>query len=545
MRQHSRTSIAAPALVSFVCLSLGAVTILGASPAVSPIQVSMQAEDRDGIRSQLVLQRAAYEVEIYGATALVALVQEFSNAGQEELTAKYGWTAEERHQPEFVSVEIAGAIRPLRLERPVRPASKTQPRRNTVARGNLSHLRTEKSDPKSGREPVQVLGETIAVEGEQSVWIRTAFRDRLSVDHGTLRLTLPPVREAATPGQEQRPTALPVSVTVNIHAPLLEPKSPSHDVLVAHEGDRTVVELVRQDGLEGRPFVLEFKVVEDDDANFSSFVEVETDGRRRVTATFTPPTAPRDDSVRPKQVLFILDTSGSMRGGKLDQALEALGSCLEKLQRDDRFNVVEFDTRFSLLNAQPLEASDGDRRRATQWLDALAPGGGTTLLPALNATMEQPSDAQRHRMIILITDGKLADEAKVLELLQEKLNQGRLFVVGIGPSPNRNAILRLADYGRGAATFAGGESELQAAVVELFDAISQPLAWDLHFDWGGAEVEEISPSRLPDLYANRPVKVLAWVRGELPSELRLRVTTMAGERDYAVRLPPRRHPDAR
>ncbi len=106
-------------------------------------------------------------------------------------------------------------------------------------------------------------------------------------------------------------------------------------------------------------------------------------------------------------------------------------------------------------------------------------------------------------------------------------------------------ILRLADYGRGAATFAGGEAELQAAVVELFDAISQPLAWDLHFDWGAAQVEEISPSRLPDLYANRPVMVLAWVRGDLPSELRLRVTTMAGERDYSVRLPPRRHSDAR
>ncbi len=147
-------------------------------------------------------------------------------------------------------------------------------------------------------------------------------------------------------------------------------------------------------------------------------------------------------------------------------------------------------------------------------------------------------------MIILITDGKLADEAKVLELLEQKLDEGRLFVVGIGPSPNRDAILRLADYGRGAATFAGGGNELQAAVVELFDAISQPLAWDLHFDWGGAEVEEISPSRLPDLYANRPVKVLAWVRGDLPSELRLRVTTMAGERDNAVRLPPRRDLDA-
>ncbi len=539
MRQHFRTSLAAPALVSYLCMSLGAVPILGAPAPESAIQVSLQAEDGEGVRSQLVLERGAYEIEIYGATALVALVQEFSNPGEEEVTAQYGWKAEERHQPEFVTVEIAGAIRPLRLESQAQPASTTPPRRNTVVRGSLSHLRAEPADPESGRKPMQVLGEIFTVEGEPSVWIRTAFRERLTVDHGTLRLTLPPLREETTP---ERPTPLPVSVTVNIHAPLLEPTSPSHDVLVAHEGDRTIVELVRSEGLEDRPFVLEFAVVEEDEANFASFVEAETDGRRRVTATFTAPAAPRDDSVRPKQVLFILDTSGSMRDGKLDQAREALLSCLEKLQRDDRFNVMEFDTKYRLLGPQPLEASDADRRKAAKWLEALAPGGGTILLPALNATMEQPGDPDRHRMILLITDGKLADEAKVLELLEEKLDQGRLFVVGIGPSPNRAAILRLADYGRGAATFAGGENELQAAVVDLFDAISQPLAWDLHFDWGSAEVEEISPSRLPDLYANRPVKVLAWVRGELPSELRLRVTTMAGERDYAVSLPPRIQP---
>ncbi len=406
--------------LSVVCLCLGAVAGLAAPPPPTPtVAVSMQAENPEGVPSSLVLERAAYEIEIYGATALVALVQEFSNAGEEAVSATYRWTAEERYQPEFVSVEIAGAIRPLRLERQAQPASKSEARRKTATPRSLSHLRTEASDPKSRRKPVEVLGETVAVEGRQHVWIRTAFRGRLSVDHGTLRLTLPAVD----------PTPLPVSVTVNIHAPLLEPTSPSHDVLVAYEGDRTVVELVRQDGLEGRPFVLEFRVVEDDDANFASFVEAEIDGRRRVTATFTPPTAPPDDSVRPKQVLFILDTSGSMRGGKLDQAREALESCLDKLQRDDRFNVVQFNTGYRLLDPQPLEASDADRRKAAQWLDALLPGGGTTLLPALNATMEQPGDAERHRMIILITDGKLADEAKVLELLQEKLDEGRLFVV--------------------------------------------------------------------------------------------------------------------
>jgi Ca-activated chloride channel family protein len=80
---------------------------------------------------------------------------------------------------------------------------------------------------------------------------------------------------------------------------------------------------------------------------------------------------------------------------------------------------------------------------------------------------------------------------------------------------------------------------LELAIGELFDAISQPLGWDVEFDWAGADVEEVLPSRLPDLYSGRPVRVLAWVRGDLPETLRVRMTAMDGKHLYDVKLPPR------
>ena len=164
--------------------------------------------------------------------------------------------------------------------------------------------------------------------------------------------------------------------------------------------------------------------------------------------------------------------------------------------------------------------------------------GGTKLLPALAAALDQPDDPGRHRIIVVVTDGMLADEKPVLELLKERLGERRLFVVGTGPVVRQETLLRLAEYGRGAAAFFGESGSLEQAVTALFASIANPLAWDLRLDWDGGDVTEIEPSRLPDLYAGRPVRVLAHVRGDLPSSLAVSVSTVEGERRYRVSLPP-------
>jgi Ca-activated chloride channel family protein len=126
----------------------------------------------------------------------------------------------------------------------------------------------------------------------------------------------------------------------------------------------------------------------------------------------------------------------------------------------------------------------------------------------------------------------------VLSFLEEQLGDARLFVVGTGPHMRQETLLRLAERGRGAATFAGTSAGLEKAVTELFESISDPLGWDVGFDWEGSGVEEIQPSQIPDLYAGRPVRVLAHVRGDLPSALALTMTTLEGERRFRVTLPP-------
>ena len=140
-------------------------------------------------------------------------------------------------------------------------------------------------------------------------------------------------------------------------------------------------------------------------------------------------------------------------------------------------------------------------------------------------------------MIVVLTDGGLADEKEALELLEEKLGDARLFVVGIGKGVQQETILRLSEYGRGTAVFVAEPEGLDEAVSGLFDSVSQPLAWDLELDWGDADVEWIGTDRIPDLYAGRPVTVYARTKGQVPEVVRLHATTMDGVRTYVKSLP--------
>jgi len=223
---------------------------------------------------------------------------------------------------------------------------------------------------------------------------------------------------------------------------------------------------------------------------------------------------------------------------KMDQARRAISSCVEKLTEADRFNIIEFGQGYRAMSPVPVGLSSFDKDRVGEWLEQIQAKGPTLILPALAITLEQPEDAERHRMIVIVTDGIIKDEKEALALMEEKLGDARLFVVGTGRHHRQETLLRLAEYGRGMAVFANDASALEQAVEELYAAISRPLGWDVELSLTGAVIEEILPSRVPDLYAGREVRVIAWVNGDLPSQMSLRMSTVDGDRLYRVLLPP-------
>jgi Ca-activated chloride channel family protein len=484
------------------------------------------APDEGPAAARLPLVRASWEIDVYGGMASGTLTQEYANDTEETRTVRWGATLDPALELVLLEQEDGGRIGELEFER-------------------VKEVRA--------RETTAIRSMPFEVSAEQPAWIRSSVRTPLSLEGRTFTLTLPAVldggaataagdtaaKRVATNGKPQGPG---LRIVINVHRdePLLLARSRTHDILVDYVGDRTIIETTRSEVRADRPFELEFAVNPEDEATPAAFLRGREDGRGSVEALLLPPERPAEQTVRPKQLLFVIDTSGSMaHEEKIAQARRAVVSCVEKLNPDDSFNIVEFDTDFTIMRPEPVDAASLDREAVERWLAQWRADGGTKLLPALGATLDQPEDPERHRMIVVVTDGILADEKEVLTLLEDRLGAGRLFVVGTGRQHRQETLLRLAEYGRGAATFAGDESMLESAVNDLFAAISSPLGWDVELRLDGAEIDEISPSRLPDLYAGRPVRVLAWYRGDDPTGLRLELSTVEGKQVYDVKLPPR------
>ncbi len=478
-------------------------------------------DEADTQERSLLLQRTSFKVNVVGATALGTLVQEFRNDGDTDLTAIYGGLAPYGVELLTTELTIDHEIVADAITEPA-PEPKPEPRRVRRSRGVRP-------------EPVNVqarVSNPLLIPAGAQVTVSSAFRLDLPFDEGLFRLTLPEVGQG-----ESVSTYVPTDILVTVFHddPLSRIESPTHNILSGFERDRTWVELAGRDE-ESRPFELAFALSRTDEHTLLSYVGPEQDGARDVTVVFMPAVEPTAEAIRPRQLLFILDTSGSMRGDKLEHAKLALGSCLDKLSPVDQFNLAEFDAEFTLFQPEPVPAKP-PLGAAHQWLKGQQAGGATRLMPALERILEQPTSPEHHRMIVVLTDGGLADEKEALELLEEKLGDARLFVVGIGKGVKQNTILRLSEYGRGSAIFVAEPEELDEAVSGLFDSISQPLAWDLELDWGAADVEWIGTDRIPDLYAGRPVTVRARVRGDLPAEVLLNVTTTEGTKTFIAALP--------
>ncbi len=209
----------------------------------------------------------------------------------------------------------------------------------------------------------------------------------------------------------------------------------------------------------------------------------------------------------PREITYVIDTSGSMEGVSINQAREALATALERLGPGDRFNVIEFNSYSTPLFPAPMPVDTGTLARAKQFIGGLRARGGTEMLPALKIALDGAGESPMVRQVVFLTDGAVGNEDEILRLVHDKLGDRRLFTVGIGPSPNVFFLTKAAQFGRGTFTFIGDVREVKEKMSALIRKLESPALTDIAIDWpGGADAW---PRRVPDLYAGEPVVVTA------------------------------------
>jgi Ca-activated chloride channel family protein len=329
----------------------------------------------------------------------------------------------------------------------------------------------------------------------------------------------------------------PTAITVRLAAgfPLAEVKSPYHAVKIETPDDDTrVVKL--SDGVvpADRDFELTWRAVAAKAPSVGLFREHAGDADY-VLAFVTPPALPTTQEKRPREIIFVVDNSGSMGGTSIVQAKASLAYALGRLTGADRFNVIRFDHTMDVLFADTVPADAEHVARAQAFVAALQAAGGTEMVPPMQAALTDPreGDATYLRQVVFLTDGAIGNEQQLLDTIGAMRGRSRLFMVGIGSAPNTFLMTRAAEIGRGTFTHIGSVSEVEERMRALFEKLESPAVTNLTASFSDAQAD-VTPALLPDLYRGEPVVLaakLASLAGTLDIKGRI------GARPWSVSIP--------
>ncbi|PLX35409.1 MAG: marine proteobacterial sortase target protein [Hyphomicrobiales bacterium] len=304
-------------------------------------------------------------------------------------------------------------------------------------------------------------------------------------------------------------------VSMNIHlAPgfaLGEIKSPHHKIAVRREGsDAALIGLADGEVWAERDFELTWTARPGAAPDATLFRET-VDGQTYLLAMINPPAMTDGQPLKPREMVFVIDNSGSMSGQSMRQAREGLLYALSRLKPADSFNIIRFDDTMDQLFADAVAANDANLTKARAFVAGLEANGGTEMLPALKAALidARPGDTGRLRQVIFLTDGAIGNESQLFAAIQAGLGRSRIFTVGIGSAPNSFFMSRAATYGRGSFTHIGQTSEVKTRMAALVRKLEQPAMTDLRVNWPGSADPESWPNPLPDLYAGEPIVLTA------------------------------------
>ncbi len=247
--------------------------------------------------------------------------------------------------------------------------------------------------------------------------------------------------------------------------------------------------------------------------------------------------APRD--VTPKEMIFVLDCSGSMSGEPMAAAKGLVRHALKNVNAHDTFQILRFSTKASGFRPQPIAATPENVKAGLHYLEGLRGGGGTMMVEGIKAALDFPSDPDRLRIVLFLTDGYIGNEDDIFRAVQQRIGDARLFSLGVGSSPNRYLLDGLAREGRGEVQYFLPGSSVADEVATFYDRIRNPYLTDLELVWDGVAVEDVEPYRVPDLFDGRPLVVNARYDGRGRGELLVR-GRLAGKpwsRRVKLRLP--------
>lgn len=330
----------------------------------------------------------------------------------------------------------------------------------------------------------------------------------------------------------------PVTMTVRLDAgfPLGAVESPTHGITIeSMDADRRLVTL-KGPVPANRDFELTWKPAASHAPSVGVFRE-KVGGSNYVLAYVTPPTLERATPKQNREVVFVIDNSGSMGGASIRQAKASLDYALTQLKPGDRFNVIRFDNTMTMRFNKSVRANADNVEAARRFVAGLQAEGGTEMLTPLKAALADDRDDKGNdvRQVVFLTDGAIGNEQQLFETIGARRGRSHIFMVGIGSAPNTYLMSRAAEIGHGTFTHIGSVDEVDSRMRALFDKLENPVVTDLKATFSDSNAD-VTPGALPDLYRGEPVVLVAKMK-DMSGTLKL--AGRIGTQPWSVTIPLR------
>jgi len=373
------------------------------------------------------------------------------------------------------------------------------------------------------------------IQPNSTVKVEVAYSHALPFDSGIYRYTFP-LKTGSRASKVQQDFT--VSVEVASRQPIKSVYCPTHQVGVTRKDDHHAVAGFEQTGaMLDRDFTLFYTVGREDfGLNLLAHRAGDEDGYFAVM--ISPSVELPEQKIMPKDVCFVLDTSGSMQEqNRIASARGAVKFCLNALDPRDRFALVRFSTSVEVFGEGLTEATPEAVRKAVAYTEKLQARGGTDLCGAVLKALQMAPGGDRPYLIVLVTDGKptvgVTDTDQIVQKVKDA-DRGnvRVFTFGIAEDLNVALLDRIAEATRGYPEYVAPGREIEQKISSFFRKVSHPVLADLKLDFGSVKVTDLYPQQLPDLFRGSQLVVFGRYSGGGDVAVRLTGRMAGKERTF-------------
>jgi Ca-activated chloride channel homolog len=342
-----------------------------------------------------------------------------------------------------------------------------------------------------------------------------------------------------------------VSVRVNLVSgvPIAGVASRTHALATSGDAKSRTVTLAEGRTVDNRDFIVRYTL---SGAAPQAGVLAHRDARGGTfSLLIEPPQAPAAADITPREMVFVLDTSGSMAGLPIEASKTFMRHALQALRPTDYFRIIRFSSSASELTSGPIPATPINVRTGMGYVDGLSADGGTEVLAGLRQAYGVAQSPGTLRIVVFLSDGYVGNEPEILRLVSASLGQGRLYAFGIGSAVNRYLIEEMARHGRGLSRIIDPTEKSHEAAIQFASRLRTPVLTDIQIDWGSLKPQDVTPALIPDLFEGDSIRIqgrfeaagthLVKVTGRVngrPALLPLQVDLPVGATDGATEAIP-------